>query len=156
MKRYWLVKSEPDEYSIDDLEQDRIAPWDGIRNYQARNIIRNEIKVNDEILIYHTGRPAPGVAGVGRIVRAAYPDSTALDKTSAYYDERATDENPIWYCVDIEFVGKFTRFVPLSEIKSTAGLEEMMIVRRGNRLSVQPVRMEHFKKIVQMGNREQI
>jgi predicted RNA-binding protein with PUA-like domain len=148
------MKTEPDDYSIDDLERDRIVPWDGIRNHQARNIIRDEIKAGDDVLIYHSGVSNPGIAGCARIAGDVYPDSTARDKESEYFDHRSTDNNPIWYCVDVEFVSKLPRFVSLREIKSTEGLANMMVVRRGIRLSVQPVEAEHFNKIVHLGNQE--
>lgn len=151
MKRYWLFKTEPGDYSIDDLKRDKTTRWDGIRNYRARNILRGTIKVNDEVLIYHSSTRPTGVAGTAKVVEAAYPDPTAWDKNGEYYDPKSTPEKPIWFAVDIKFVAKFRHFVTLDEIRSTPGLKEIMVARRGMRLSVQPVDRNHFEIIVRMG-----
>ncbi len=151
MKQYWLMKTEPGDYSIDDLQRDRKTQWDGIRNYQARNILRDNIKVNDEVLIYHSGIRPTGVAGTARVIKAGYPDPTARDKSGRYYDPKSTPENPVWFAVDIRFAARFKHFVTLDEIKSTPPLKEIMVARRGMRLSVQPVDRKHFEIIVRLG-----
>jgi len=151
MKQYWLMKTEPGDYSIEDLERDRIARWDGIRNYQARNLLRDNIKVNDDVLIYHSSTRPTGVAGTARIMKAAYPDPTAWDKKSDYHDPKSSPENPIWVAIDIEFTAKFRHFVTLDEIKATPDLKGIMVARRGMRLSIQPVERKHFEIIKRLG-----
>ncbi len=153
-KQYWLVKSEPDVYSIDDLARDGTTFWNGVRNYQARNFMRDQMKVGDEVLYYHSNVPAPGepgVVGIAKVVKEGYPDHTALDRKSKYFDPKATADNPIWYMVDIAFVEKFPRVVTLAELKAEPGLEGMLVTRRGQRLSVQPVEPEHFRIVRRMG-----
>lgn len=145
--RYWLFKSEPGTYSIDDLARDGRTHWDGVRNYQARNYLRDEIQVGDLVLFYHSSAEPPGVAGLARVVRAGYPDHTAQDPESKYYDPRATPEDPRWYMVDIEFVERFPRFVPLAELAATEALRDMPLVRRA-RPSIQPVTPEQFRTIL--------
>lgn len=149
-KRYWLMKSEPNTYSIDDLARDGRTTWEGVRNYQARNFMRDDMRVGDEVLFYHSSAKPPGVAGLARIVREGYPDPTARDPQSDYYDPKASDEDPRWYMVDIEFVEKLPRFIPLSELNLTAGLEEMLVNQK-SRLSVQPVEKEHFEVVRKLG-----
>lgn len=146
------MKTEPGDYSVDDLERDRIARWDGIRNYLARNILRDDIKVDDEVLIYHSGVRPTGVAGSARVIKSAYPDPTAWDPESDYYDPKSTPDGPTWFAVDIEFTARFRHFVTLDEIRSTPGLDGIMVARRGIRLSVQPVDKEHFEIITRFGN----
>ncbi len=152
MKRYWLMKTEPGDYSIDDLERDQVTRWNGIRNYQARNILHDDIKVNDEVLIYHSSTRPTGVAGVARVVKVAYSDPSAWDRKSDYYDPRSTPDNPIWFAVDIAFTAKFRHFVTLDEIKSIPGLNGILVARRGVRLSVQPVGRKHFEIITRLGD----
>ncbi|MCG8404594.1 MAG: EVE domain-containing protein [Phycisphaerales bacterium] len=149
-KKYWLIKSEPDAYSIDDLKRDKKTCWDGVRNYQARNFMRDEMKVGDLVLYYHSNAKPPGVVGLARVSRTAYPDHTALDKKSKYYDPRATKDKPIWMMVDIEFVERFPQVISLDTLKQTKGLEKMRVVQRGQRLSVQPVEAAHFQVIRKM------
>ncbi len=150
-KRYWLMKSEPDEYSIDDLERDGVADWDGVRNYQARNLMRDEMKVGDGVLFYHSNAKPSGVAGLARVVRGGYPDHTCWDPKSPYYDSKSTEDNPRWIMVDIEFVEKFAAVVPLATLKETPGLEDMMVTRRGMRLSIQPVTSSEWRRVVKLG-----
>ena len=149
MANYWLMKSEPSVYSIDDLKRDGATHWDGVRNYQARNIMRDKMKKGDRVLFYHSNANPPGVAGTARVVRTGYPDHTARDAQSNYYDPKATDEDPRWYMVDIEFEEKFPRLVPLAEIKDHPDLQEMVLVRR-SRLSVQPVKPDEFETILSL------
>lgn len=150
MPRHWLMKSEPDSYSIDDLERDGRTSWEGVRNYQARNLMRDEMKPGDGVLFYHSSANPPGVAGLARIARAAYPDRTALDPASHYYDPKATEEDPRWVLVDIEFVQKFPTFVPLSTLHGTPGLEEMLVNKK-SRLSVQPVTAQEYDLVRKLG-----
>jgi predicted RNA-binding protein with PUA-like domain len=150
MPRYWLMKSEPDSYSIDDLERDGRTSWEGVRNYQARNFMRDEMKPGDRVLFYHSGANPPGVAGLARVARSAYPDPTALDPRSHYHDPKASEEDPRWYMVDIEFVERFRSFVPISTLHDAPGLEEMLINRK-SRLSVQPVTKAEFDIVSRLG-----
>lgn len=153
-KRYWLMKSEPDTYSIDDLERDGVTPWEGVRNYQARNLLRDEVQVGDEVLFYHSNAKPPGVAGLGRVIRAAYPDPSAFDSSSEYHDPRSSSESPTWIAVDVRFVRKLERLVTLDELKANPELEGMLVTRRGQRLSVQPLSAEHFRTVVAMAAHE--
>lgn len=150
-KNYWLMKSEPSDYSINDLERDKKTFWQGVRNYQARNFIRDKMKVGDLILFYHSNANPSGVAGIARLVREDYPDLTALDPKSEYHDPKATKENPIWFRVDIEFLEKFSHFVSLNQLKENKSLTGMMVIRRGSRLSVQPVEKRHFEIVRMLG-----
>lgn len=150
MKRYWLMKSEPGSYSIDDLQRDTRTSWEGVRNYQARNFMRDDMRPGDGVLFYHSGANPPGVAGLAKIARAAYPDSTALDPDSHYFDPKATEEDPRWVMVDIEFVEKFPALVPLGTLNDTDGLEEMPVNKK-SRLSVQPVTAEEFRIVRKLG-----
>jgi predicted RNA-binding protein with PUA-like domain len=150
MPRYWLLKSEPSSYSIDDLRRDGRTSWDGVRNYQARNLMRDEMKVGDRVLFYHSSAEPPGVAGLARVVREAHPDPTARNPQSKYFDAKASDADPRWYMVDIGFEQKFTDLVPLALLRDTPGLEGMPLLNR-SRLSVQPVTPEEFRIIVRLG-----
>jgi len=147
-KQYWLMKSEPDTYSIDDLERDGSTLWDGVRNYKARNNMQ-AMSVGDEVLYYHSNANPPGVVGIARVCREAYPDPTQFDKKSKYYDEKSTKEKPRWYLVDIEFVAKAPETVGLPEIKEDARLSDMELVRYG-RLSVQSVKKAEFDHVKRM------
>lgn len=148
-KRYWLMKSEPTEFSIEDLaaQPDQTDHWDGVRNYQARNFMRDEMQVGDGVLFYHS-RTKPAVVGTATVVRAGYPDHTAWDPQSHHYDPKSTPENPIWFMVDIRFASRFKRPLPLAELRRIPGLENMTLLRRGNRLSVMPVTAKEFDIIV--------
>ena len=139
-QRYWLFKSEPSSFSLDDLKNrpDATEHWDGVRNFQARNYLRDEVKVGDRVLFYHSNIAEPAVVGIAEVVRAGYPDFTALDPEGNHFDRRATPEKPIWYMVDIRFVRELPRPVTLSELKGIPALSEMPLLNR-SRLSVQPV-----------------
>lgn len=150
-KRYWLLKTEADCYPIDALERDGATFWDGVRNYQARNFMRDDMQVGDGVLFYHSNGDPAGVAGIARVCKAAYPDHTALDKSNQHYDAKATPENPIWMMVDVEFVERFPTLVSLQELRDTKGLEEMLVLKRGQRLSVMPVTESEFKIVQKMG-----
>ena len=147
--RYWLMKSEPDEFSIQDLERVGTEPWTGVRNYQARNFMRDGMKVGDRILFYHSNTKVPGVAGIAEVASRAYPDPTQFDATSDYHDPKATQEEPRWMMVDVRFVERFDEVVSLESIKAIADeLDEFALVRRGNRLSVMPVAARHYQRIL--------
>jgi predicted RNA-binding protein with PUA-like domain len=139
--RYWLMKSEPSEFSIDDLAQrpDQTEPWDGVRNYQARNMMRDDMKVGDSIFFYHSNCDVPGIVGIAQVKREAYPDPTAFDPQNKHYDPKSQPEKPTWLMVDVGFVRKLTRAITLAELKDKAELESLALVRRGNRLSVMPM-----------------
>jgi predicted RNA-binding protein with PUA-like domain len=145
----WLMKTEPDVFGIDDLARKRVEKWDGVRNLQARNFMR-AMEVGDRVLFYHSSTKPPGVAGLARVCRSAYPDFTSWDPDSKYHDPRSTPENPRWSMVDVEFVEKFRRLVPLDELRRTRGLDDMILLRNG-RLSVQPVTRRHFDIICRLG-----
>ena len=152
-RQYWLMKSEPHVYSIDDLEADGETMWDGVRNYQARNFMRDDMEVGDRVLFYHSNASPPGVVGVAEVVKEGYPDHTARDPDSDYYDEKATEEDPRWYMVDIEFARKLPRMVTLHEMKDEPALDDMVVTGR-SRLSVQPVEEHHFEHVLEMAERE--
>ena len=155
-RRFWLVKSEPNAYSFADLrgEEDQTAEWDGVRNYQARNVLRDEMKAGDGVLFYHSNANPNAVVGTGVVTREGYPDFTAWDPDSEHPDPKSTPDNPIWYMVDIKADKEFPHQVPLPEIKATAGLESMVLVKN-SRLSVQPVTPEEWRIIVDMGTKGQ-
>ncbi|MCK6374465.1 MAG: EVE domain-containing protein [Zoogloea sp.] len=147
--RYWLMKSEPDDVSIDDLEQrpGQTVPWYGVRNYQARNFMRDGMQPGDGVLFYHSGCAEPGIAGIARVASTAYPDATQFDPASKYFDPKSTPENPRWLHVDVAFVKK-TRLVGLPELRSHPELENMRVLARGNRLSITPVEPAEWRFIV--------
>jgi len=148
-RQHWLMKSEPDVYSIDDLERDGTTYWDGVRNYSARNIMRDRMKVGDRVLFYHSNANPPAVAGIAEVVKESYPDHTQFDEKSKYHDPKATREKPRWFMVDIGFVAKLDRVVTLPEIKDTEALSDMVLVNR-SRLSVQPVEKAEYDLILKM------
>ena len=151
MSQFWLMKSEPDVFSIDHLKSKKTSLWDGVRNYQARNFMMKDMKVGDQILFYHSSTTPPGVAGLATVSKTALPDPTQFDKKSEYYDEKSTKENPRWFCVEVKFNTKFKNYVPLDEIRKTKGLEKMLLLKKGQRLSIQPVTEKEFKIISEMG-----
>lgn len=151
-RRYWLFKSEPSCFSIDDLEgrPDQTEPWDGVRNYQARNLLRDEVAEGDGVLFYHSNIPRPCVVGIAEVVSGAYPDGTALDPHSEHFDPRCAPDNPIWYLVDVRFVRRLLREITLEEIKATPSLAGMELLRR-SRLSIQPVSDSEWETILHLG-----
>jgi predicted RNA-binding protein with PUA-like domain len=151
--RYWLFKSEPECFSIDDLSRrpKKTEHWDGVRNYQARNMLRDEIKKGDLGFFYHSNCSPPGVAGIIEVMKEGYPDFTAWDRHSEHYDPNTTPDKPRWYMVDVKFVQKFPRLISLDEIKHHPKLQTMLINRKGNRLSITPVTLEEWKVIVGLG-----
>lgn len=147
-KKYWLFKSEPEVFSIDDLARKKKTNWDGVRNYQARNFLRDEIKFGDQILFYHSNTEPTGVYGICEVVKDGYSDHTAFDPESHHFDPKSNPQNPAWFVVDIKFVKKFSKPVTLKEIKANPKLKNMKLIQRGNRLSVMPVTKEEFNVIV--------
>ena len=149
--RYWLIKSEPDVFSIADLKRVKREPWDGVRNYQARNFMRDDMEIGDLALFYHSNAKPPGVAGVARVAGPPYPDPCQFDPSSNYFDEKSHEENPRWSLVDFEFVTAFHSLIPLDQLKADPKLDGMLILRRGNRLSITPVEPKHFRRVCQLG-----
>ena len=149
--RYWLFKSEPSAYSFDDLVRDGVAEWDGVRNFQVRNWLQNDIKVGDGVLFYHSTTPPIGVAGTAKVVREGYPDHTAWDPTSEHPDPKSTPDKPLWYMVDIAPDRKFARIVTVDEMRAAPELANMITLKRGNRFSITPVTEEEFETIVRLG-----
>lgn len=150
---YWLFKSEPDEYSLDDLaaEPSGQGRWDGIRNYQARNILRDQVQSGDQILFYYSSCKVPGVAGIAEVSRAAYPDPAQFDSNSRYYDAKATPDQPRWYCVDVTFKEKFSQVISLTSLKAQPALANMVLLKQG-RLSVQAVTPAEWRRILSLAN----
>jgi predicted RNA-binding protein with PUA-like domain len=153
--RHWLMKSEPDEFSIDDLAaaKGRTTPWFGVRNYQARNFMRDQMRVGDRAFFYHSSCPEPGIAGVAEVTAQAYPDATQFDKKSPYFDPKAMRDAPRWFNVDVTFVEKL-RLVSLAELRSHPELERMRILQRGNRLSITPVDPAEWAFVLKIAKRK--
>lgn len=149
---YWLLKSEPEAFSIDDLinKPSQTEHWDGVRNYQARNMLRDQMQQGDFAFFYHSNCQPPGIVGVVEIVRPGYPDITALDPQSKYYDPRSTKEQPRWYMVDVQFRQKFPRLLSLNELKQQPKLAEMLLLRKGSRLSIMPVTKAEWQTILSL------
>ena len=149
-KQYWLFKSEPNAYSFDDLIRDKVAEWDGVRNYQARNMLRDDIKVGDSVLFYHSNTQPIGVLGTALVVRSGYPDHTAWDTQSEHPDPRSTLERPVWYMVDIVPDQRFLTPVTRESMTKNSNLRNMMVLKRGSRLSIQPVSQFEFEEVIRM------
>jgi predicted RNA-binding protein with PUA-like domain len=151
-RRYWLFKNEPDCFSIDDLEKapKQATQWEGVRNYQARNFLRDDVQVGDGVFYYHSNAKPTGIVGVCEVTRAGYPDPTALDPDSEYFDPKSTKEDPRWFQVDVKLQRKLSQTITLSSLKKTPGLEKMMVTQKGSRLSIQPVRPEEWKIILKL------
>jgi predicted RNA-binding protein with PUA-like domain len=145
-KQYWLMKSEPEVYSIDDLERDRKCTWEGVRNYQARNHLR-AMKVGDLAFFHHSSATPPGIAGIARVSREAYPDPSQFDAKSDYYDAKSKADDPRWSMVELEFVRKLDRLLPMDELRAIPELRDMALLQRGQRLSVQPVTAAEWRVI---------
>jgi predicted RNA-binding protein with PUA-like domain len=150
-KQFWLMKSEPDVYGIEDLARDGREPWNGIRNYQARNFLRDTMREGDLALFYHSNATPPGVAGVMRIDSGPEADGLAFDAESAYYDPKSDPEDPTWIQRQVAFVAKLPEFVPLAALREAEDLEGLLVTRKGQRLSIQPVEEAHFWRICRMG-----
>ena len=149
--KYWLMKSEPDVYSIDQLRKDKTTWWEGVRNYQARNFMMKDMQVGDAVLFYHSNAEPPGVAGLARVSKIAEPDKTQFDKKSEYFDPKATKEKPNWYCVQVEDVDCFTEIVSLADLRANEKLADMLVLQKGSRLSVQPVDKKHYDTVKKVG-----
>lgn len=147
---HWLLKSEPDAFSIDDLAAapNKTTCWDGVRNYQARNTMRDDMKKGDLVFYYHSNAKPTGIAGIAKVVREAYPDHTAFDAKSKYFDAKSSPEDPRWFMVDIKLVRKFKRLIPLEELRDIKALKDMALLQKGSRLSVQPVTAREWDAIV--------
>lgn len=151
---YWLMKSEPDCFSIDDLKKNNVEMWDGVRNYQVRNMMRDEMKVGDRALFYHSSAgDETGVVGEMKIVKKAYPDPTQFDSKSEHPDPKSDPHNPTWLCVDVRFVQKFKHPVYLKELKFDPAFKGMVVTQKGSRLSVTPVNKKHFDRIITLGTK---
>jgi predicted RNA-binding protein with PUA-like domain len=151
----WLVKTEPDVYSIDDLARDKVTNWTCVRNYQARNFLK-AMAVGDNVLIYHSNAEPSGVVGLARVCKLAVADPTQFDKKSEYFDPKATQEAPRWFCPDLKFVRKLARTIPLDELRACKALTGLALLQRGSRLSVIPVSEKHFDTIVELGSRHSL
>lgn len=151
-KKYWLVKSEPSCFSVDDLAEakNKTTHWDGVRNYQARNFMRDDMKIGDLVLYYHSNTEPPSAVGLCKVVKEAYPDFTAFDYTEDHYDPKSDPKNPRWFMMDIKLIKKFKNIVSLADMKNNPKLSEMKLVQRGNRLSVMPVTKKELNEVVKM------
>lgn len=151
-KQYWLMKSEPDVYAIDDLEQkpQQTDCWEGVRNYQARNMMRDQMRKGDQVFFYHSNCKEPGIVGIMEVCREGYPDHTAFDPNAKYHDPKSDPDNPRWYMVDVRFRRRLKRNISLTELKQHQALEGMPLVRRGNRLSVMPVTAAQWQYILEL------
>jgi predicted RNA-binding protein with PUA-like domain len=146
--QYWLMKSEPDVFGIDDLQRVGIEPWDGVRNYQARNMLRDQMQLGDLVFFYHSNCELPGITGLAEIARQGYPDDTAFNPEAKYFDPKSAPQNPRWYRVDVKFVRKLQRTLSLQELREHPALKNMPLVRKGNRLSVMPVTEQEWHDIL--------
>ncbi len=153
-RRYWLMKCEPAAYTIEDLERDGKASWEGVRNYQARNLMRDEMQKGDGVLFYASNADPSGVTGLAEIARPGYPDHFAWTRGHKYFDKASSEASPIWVMVDIAFVERFPEVVPLATLKATKGLEQMVVTRKGSRLSVQPVMKAEYDTVMRLGRRK--
>jgi len=152
--KYWLMKCEPEAYAIDDLERDGTTTWEGVRNFQARNMMRDDMKVGDGVLFYASNAEPSGVTGVAEVAREGYPDPYAFREGHKYHDPKSDPASPTWYMVDLRFVEKFPAIVPLATLKETPGLEKMVVTQKGSRLSVQPVTKEEFAIVRRLGRKQ--
>ena len=152
---YWLFKTEPDAFSIDDLANrpQQTEPWDGVRNYQARNFLRDDIALGDKVFIYHSSCKTVGIAGIAEVVKAGYPDTTQFDPESKYYDPKSSETEPRWYRVDVKFVEKFSSVLPLSTIKAMPTINELGVVKKGSRLSIMPVIEAEWQQLCAVAKR---
>ena len=155
-RNHWLFKTEPGSFSISDLaaRPDQTTFWDGVRNYQARNYLRDQIKLGDQVLIYHSSTEPMAIVGLAEVVREAYPDHTAWDKTNHHYDPKSTRDNPTWFMVDIRLVEEFAAPLTLASLRESPALKDMVLLRRGSRLSIQPVTKAEFDCVRKLAARE--
>jgi predicted RNA-binding protein with PUA-like domain len=153
-KRYWLLKCEPAAYTIEDLERDGTTTWEGVRNFQARNSMRDDMKKGDGVLFYASNAEPSGVSGIAEVAKPGYPDPYAFQEGHKYHDPKSDPDNPTWYMVDIRFVERFPEIIPLSTLKETPGLENMVVNQKGSRLSVQPVTKQEFEIVRRLGRKK--
>ena len=151
--RYWLMKTEPDDFSIDDLAKRGREPWSGVRNYQARNYMRDEMRIGDGVLVYHSSCEVPGVYGLGKVASGPYPDPSQFDRKSDYYDPASPKDEPRWQLVDVAYDRTFAAPVPLDVLKADPKLDGLVALKRGNRLSITPVAKPHWDRIVALGTK---
>ncbi len=147
MTNYWLMKCEPNAYSIDDLKMNRTSHWEGVRNYQARNFMRDDMKKGDIAFYYHSNAKPSGIVGLMEVSKESYPDFTAWDPKNKYFDPKASPEKPIWHMVEMKFIKKFPSIISLDDLRNIKGLEKMMVLKKGSRLSIQPVLEKEFNLI---------
>lgn len=147
---YWLFKSEPTTYSIDHLKKEKTTYWEGVRNYQARNSLRDEIKKGDLVFFYHSNCKIPGITGIAKVIKSGYPDFTAFDDSSTYFDAKSDPNKPRWFMVDIKFIKKFKNTISLSDLRANSKLKNMVILQKGNRLSITPVTEAEWHAILAM------
>ncbi|PPD33690.1 MAG: EVE domain-containing protein [Methylomonas sp.] len=149
---YWLMKSEPDVFGIDDLQQrpQQTEHWDGVRNYQARNMMRDDMKIGDQVFFYHSNCELPGIVGIAEVVKESYPDFTAFDPDDKHFDPKSHPDKPTWFMVDVKFVRKLKRTISLQELKLKPELTDLALVRRGNRLSINPVTQQQWTFILSL------
>lgn len=152
-RKFWLMKVEASVFSIDDLRTAGTTSWEGVRNYQARNFLRDDFQVGDGVLFYHSSSDPSGVAGLAAVSRAGYPDPTAFKKGHEYFDPKSKKDAPTWFTVDVKFEQKFPRVIPLEELKATPGLEQMLVTRRGQRLSVMPVTEAEYRIVCELARK---
>ncbi len=150
MKKYWLFKSEPDVFSIDDLDKlsGKVSTWEGIRNYQARNYLRDDVSVGDEVFFYHSRIEPIGIVGLMEVVKSGYPDYFSFDNKSQYFDKKSKKETPTWYMVDVKLKEKFNKVITLTELRKYTELKDMIVLQKGSRLSIQPVSENNFNFII--------
>lgn len=151
-RNYWLFKTEPSTFSFDDLlnAPNRTTAWDGVRNFQARNMLRDQVAVGDRVFIYHSSADPTGIAGIAEVVRAGYPDPSAFDKKDSHFDPKSDPKNPTWYLVDVRAVETLPRFITLDDLRKVKGLEDMVLLKRGSRLSIQPVKAAEWEIITKL------
>lgn len=157
-KNYWLMKTEPTVFSIEDLEKapKKTTCWDGVRNYQARNFMRDDMKVGDLVLFYHSNADPPGIAGIAEVAKEAYPDSTALDPKDVHYDPKSDAKKPTWYMVDVKHIETFARLIGLDDLRKVSALKEMMVLQKGSRLSIQPVTEREFDAVLKLAGAKHV
>ncbi len=148
--KHWLIKSEPETFSIDDLAKVKREPWSGVRNYQARNFMWKEMRIGDPALFYHSNAKPPGIVGLARVVGEPYPDPTQWDPGSEYFDPKSTEDNPRWWLVDFAFEKKFAELIPLEKLRGIESLADMVILQKGTRLSITPVAIKHFNAVMKL------
>lgn len=151
--KHWLMKSEPDVYSISTLKTDKKTWWTGVRNYQARNFMWKEMQIGDQVLFYHSNAEPPGIAGLAEISQLAKPDPTQFDKKSEYFESRASVEKPMWYCTEVQFKQQFKNFISLDELRQNPKLQDLLVIKKGQRLSIQPVTEKDFQLILKLGQK---